>query len=209
MGGIQGGERASKLAVEMLANAFHEHPPENVPAFFETIAQKADQAVHDLTGEDGQRLEAGTTIVAAICNAEGLCWLSIGDSRLYLYRNGSMICPVKAHNYRLLLDRLLEAGRISEKGYQAELPKGDALISYLGIGNLSRMEMNLVPFQPQAGDRILLCSDGLYRNVTEAFLLEKLQDKESTLEDIILGLVAEAESNAENMDNTSIILISA
>jgi protein phosphatase len=170
------------------------------------MAVKMDQEVYEL--KDGEeRLEAGTTIVSVYIRGNELFWLSIGDSKIYLWRKGTMLCPVKPHNYRQMLQEYLESGRIDEEKYCAEVHKGEALTSYLGIGGIKKMEINQRPFVLERNDQILLCSDGLYKSISEQNISEILSSQ-MTLEAKVKKLVNDALiSGGVNQDNTSVILI--
>ena len=89
-----------------------------------------------------------------------------------------------------------------------EQKRANALISYLGLGGISRIELNISPFRLEPGDQILLCSDGLYRSVSEERIREILEmdlGEEGKAE----ALIQEAQENGkEKQDNTSVIVIS-
>lgn len=206
MGGMNGGERASELAVQKVTEAFFGQEIQNIPEFFKTAAYQADDAVY-LLSEDGKLLGAGTTIVSVLIRNGGLYWLSVGDSKIYIYRRGKMICPVREHNYRMLLDQMFAEGKIDSAAYSKELPKAEALVSYLGIGGLKYIEVNPSPFLLEPGDQILLCSDGLYKSLEEAAILAVL-DHRMALEVKVKMLLDQALANGgTKQDNTSIILI--
>ncbi|MCI9336858.1 MAG: serine/threonine-protein phosphatase [Lachnospiraceae bacterium] len=208
MGGMTGGEKASALAVRMLAETFFQREPSDVPGFYRGIVGDIDEAVYGLE-DNGKRLGAGTTIVAVTVRPEGLYWLSVGDSRIYLLRRGQMLCPVLAHNYRLLLDGMLAEGAIDEAKYRQELPKAEALISFLGVGGVERMEVNPNPFRLEEGDRILLCSDGLYKSLPDGRIQEILEGR-MQLGAKVRQLVEEAvQAGGRRQDNTSVILLQA
>lgn len=206
MGGMKGGERASELAVQMLVEAFFLQDETSIPEFYRNMAMKMDEAVYSLK-EGETPLGAGTTIVSAIVSEDGLYWLSVGDSKIYLYRRGQILCPVVEHNYRLLLDCMLKSGQITREKYECELHKGEALISFLGLGGISHMEINQRPFRLEPGDQILLCSDGLYKSVPEQEILNTLM-LQMSLEVKVKMLIDRALKNGgQNQDNTSVILM--
>lgn len=207
MGGMNGGEQASALAVQMLAEQFYEDSLEDIPFFLKNMAYKMDEAVYQIQ-DNGKRLQAGSTVVAVVLDECKLHWLSVGDSKLYLYRKGEMICPIQEHNYGMILNEKMINGQMSEEEYREEMKRGNALISYLGLGGISRMELNISPFFLEPGDQILLCSDGLYRSVAVERIREILSQNSSEQEKADM-LVEEAEKNGrEKQDNTSVILIS-
>ena len=206
MGGMEGGEKASALAVQMLAEQFYDEPLDNIPVFLRKMAYRMDEAVYRLQ-ENGQRLRAGTTVAAVIMDESRLHWLSVGDSRIYLCRRGEIVCPVKEHNYGTLLNELRSRGRIDEQVYMEEQKRASALISFLGLGRVSRIELNTIPFMVESGDQILLCSDGLYRSVTDERIAEILGGEDGP-EEKAARLVEEALTNGgDRQDNTSVILI--
>lgn len=208
MGGMEGGELASQTAVQILAEDFEMEIIEDIPDFYCRKAEKMDQAVAGLMNESGKRMHAGTTIVSAIITENKLYWLSIGDSRIYIIRGSEFVQVNQEHNYKMYLDSELKAGRISESNYQEQLVKGDALISYLGIGNVSLMDINQIPFQLQGGDAILLCSDGLYKRLDDAEILEIIQCDLPDVEEAAKELTRIVmEKTIGSQDNTSVILM--
>lgn len=206
MGGMNGGERASELAVQMLVEAFFTKEISFVPEFYRDMVKRMDEAVYNL--QDGDKLlGAGTTIVSIMIKDSGLYWLSVGDSKIYLCRGNQILCPVVEHNYKLLLDRMLASGQISRDKYESELPKAEALISFLGVGGVTYIETNQNPFRIEPGDQILLCSDGLYKSVSEQEILDVLQLSMS-LEVKAKMLIDKAlEIGGRKQDNTSLILL--
>ena len=209
MGGLEGGEIASKVAAETLArDYFDTWPIAHVPSFFREEALKMDQAVFELTGENGLPLEAGTTIVSVIVQNNGLYWLSVGDSRIYLIRNNEIVTVNQEHNYRMTLNAQLKDGIISRETYEKEDKKGDALISFLGMGNVSLMDLNQAPFLLEPGDMVLLCSDGLYRSLDEEKLLWTIRTNMPDIQRAAHCLTACAMDETESsLDNTSLVLL--
>lgn len=207
MGGMNGGEAASAEAVRILAEAFYTRTIEDVPAFFHQMAGEMDEKVFELRGEDDKPLGAGSTVVAVLIRGSHLYWLSVGDSKVYLYRGGEMLCPVREHNYRMILDQLLKQGQVTEEKYQSELKKGEALVSYLGIGGIRHEDRNVSPFLMEKGDQVLLCSDGLYKSLSEENIREVLRSS-GTLYQKAERLVREAAAiGGSRQDNTSVILL--
>ena len=121
-----------------------------------------DQAVNNLKNEDGRPLNGGTTVVAVVIENNKMYFLSVGDSKIYILRDNEILAVNREHNYRLSLDEKLKKGQITKEQYIAEEDQAEALISYLGMGNVSLMDINNEPFILQENDIVLLCSDGLY-----------------------------------------------
>lgn len=214
MGGLGGGEQASQTACDGLFHCFEksmkmqQKPPEPADFFLRT-AEILDGAVTGLHGNDGRPLGAGTTITAVLIRDEILYWLSVGDSKIYLIREGQIQCLTTPHNYHMLLRKRLQSGLITNEEYEQELPRREALVSYLGMGGLAYVDTPLKGIELQKGDLILLCSDGFYREYPEAALIQRLQlmDEDNFTEwaSILAGEVAAR--RPPHMDNTSLILI--
>lgn len=207
MGGLEGGEKASALAARTLAeDYFNSVPISNVPAFFRREGQKIDGIVSRLTDERGNDMDAGTTMVAAIIQDDILHFLSIGDSRIFFIRNDAIQPLNELHNYRLTMDRMLKEGSMSMAEYKKKGKQAEALISFLGMGDMALMDIKTIQLKDQ--DRILLCSDGLYRALSEKVILEVLNYHKFDMQMAAQALTDEASRRSKRgQDNTSVVLI--
>lgn len=209
MGGLNGGETASNTAVKSLAEAyFLEKQIRNIPEFLERQALKADEEVFLLEDETGEALQAGTTIASVIIQEGKLHWLSVGDSRIYIIRGDEIMAVNQEHNYRMKLDALLEGGSITEEEYKREEHRAEALISYIGMGNMSLMDINRQPFILEDEDIVLLSSDGLYRSLSDedilGIVLEAKEDTQSMAEQLTRMAMGDKQSG---QDNTSVVAL--
>ncbi|MBS1247657.1 MAG: hypothetical protein H6R48_446 [Proteobacteria bacterium] len=109
------------------------------------------------------------------------------------------------HVYARELDREAAAGRIAATE-AAEHPDRDALTSFLGMPDLDQVECNLQPVPLHPSDRVLLCSDGLYRNLSEAELAEELArpDPQAAAEALLGRALARPQPRQDNL--TAVIL---
>lgn len=207
MGGLEGGEKASALAARTLAeDYFNSVPISNIPAFLRREGQKIDGIVSRLTDERGNDMDAGTTMVAAIIQDDILYFLSIGDSRIFFIRNDAIQPLNELHNYRLTMDRMLKEGRMSMAEYKKKGKQAEALISFLGMGDMALMDIKTIQLKDQ--DRILLCSDGLYRALSEDVILEVLNYHKFDMQMAAQALTDEASRRSKRgQDNTSVVLI--
>lgn len=207
MGGLEGGEKASALAARTLAeDYFNSVPISNVPAFFRREGQKIDGIVSRLTDERGNDMDAGTTMVAAIIQDDILHFLSIGDSRIFFIRNDAIQPLNELHNYRLTMDRMMKEGSMSMAEYKKKGKQAEALISFLGMGDMALMDIKTIQLKDQ--DRILLCSDGLYRALSENVILEVLNYHKFDMQMAAQALTDEASRRSKRgQDNTSVVLI--
>ena len=144
MGGLMGGERASREAAGMLLKDYEtKQPSKNFADFLCREAVRMDSRVHGLKSRDGRRLDAGTTAVAVVVSKDGTAeWMSVGDSRIYLLRGDSLKQLTRDQNYRCFLEDSFEKGRsprsITIKRYRGKWLR--RLPAILAWGALRRSE---------------------------------------------------------------------
>ena len=150
---------------------------------------------------------AGTTLASVAISGNRLYWLSVGDSRIYIFRRNEMVQVTNDHNYFYRLNQQLADGLISRSKYHEEAGNGEALISFIGMGGILLMDLNEAGFSLQAGDTVLLCTDGLYRSVPDDEML-KIVVSSSTAEEAIRCLKKTIADKAYPwQDNYTCILI--
>lgn len=211
MGGLAGGEIASQNAVRMFIEDYEQvrHELTNFYSFFLEEMIEIDSMVAELTDEAGNLLSAGTTLVAVSVKNGNFQWISVGDSKIYILRGDSVYSMAMEHNYLTLLNQRLREGSISEEEYASEVGRGAALISYLGMGNISLMDAYPQPVPLMDGDIILLCSDGLYKALTERQITETVHSYPGNLDAAASALQEQAAIAAGvTQDNTSIVMLS-
>ena len=163
MGGARGGQLASASAVDIL-RAYYAHylvhgREMQDSAWMREAAEAADNMVHGLRDAGGNPLGAGTTLVAVSAVRDYFGWISVVAVSLKKLRQETLVRATTDHNYMMHLDLQRSAGKISEDTYARESKSGDALISFIGMGGLLMEDISDKPFR--------LCSDGLYRTVTD------------------------------------------
>lgn len=208
MGGMEGGEIASQTAASGLAEDFAKEFVTDIPAFLAAEAVKLDQMVYNLTNGEGQRMNGGTTMVAVVVQGNRLYYLSVGDSRIYILRGDEMVQVNRDHNFKLRLDMQLKNGQINEEEYVGKMNQGEALISYLGMGDVSLMDVNQEPFILNDGDVVLLCSDGLYKRLPEPDIREIIKRELPDVDKAACELTNTVmERTTKSQDNTTVILV--
>ena len=205
MGGMKDGERASHLAMELFVKDCKAMQAwEGVPALLYEEMLKIDDAVYNISESAGG---AGTTLVGVLARRNQMYWASVGDSRIYIHRNNEMLQVTRDHNYLLNLKEMAARGEITPDEIEAHHQK-EALISYMGIGSLSLMDINQNPFILRNGDMVLLCSDGLYKSLSDQEIREIMRNNFINPEEAAKELVLTAfERNRERQDNTSVVLL--
>lgn len=208
MGGMNGGDKASRCAVQMLLQDYKnmENKIQDIPCFFETEVVKLDNAIYSLTDSAGNVLRAGSTIVAIVVQQDELYWLTVGDSRIFVLRGNEIVPVNQKHNYKLQLDEMLKEKCISKYIYERELKHADKLISYLGVGDVSIWDINETPLKLKTGDYILLCSDGITNTITEEELQVLIQ-REDSIEESVKKITRRIRQNQGGQDNATCILV--
>ncbi len=209
MGGLNGGEIASNTAVRKLVEDFGRVKAfGDVPEFLKREVIMLDECVADLEDEHGNALGGGCTLVCVVTMGNGMYFITAGDSRIYIIRDNAIQAINRDHNFRLQLDTMLKTGQITEKDYEMQENQAEALISYLGMGNISLMDSNTEPFYLEEGDMILLCSDGLYKRLSNDQILDIVLDNQNSMQQIAERLnQVVMQLTQRNQDNTSIILL--
>lgn len=207
MGGMANGGQASATAIQMIKDTFEqirEDREVNVPNFLISGIQTIDKTIHEFPKEEGRG--SGTTMVTVLIEGDNLYWASVGDSRIYIYRGNTLTQVTRDHNYMLRLQELVDQGTITQEEADTNRQR-EALISFLGIGNVSLMDVNMDPFTLQSGDIILLTSDGMTK-VLSAVQIKDILSENSSVEDKAKKLVeAAVEQNLRSQDNTTVALL--
>ena len=182
MGGLSNGGEISSLAVKSCYNLFYELPEYKKPS--DMLLEMAKAANYNVNMYLRNRQRSGSTLAASIIRDGYLYFLTIGDSHIYLYRNGGMFLLNREHVYREELALSAINGEVA-----MEQVKGDkqskSLTSYLGVGEISHMDRNEDGIKLLAGDKILLCSDGVYGTISESQMEAALrQDVHSAVHQI-------------------------
>ncbi len=164
MGGLSDGDRMSQIVVVNMLQGFDESDPQDPPSsVLMGLINRANEEVNKDLGSDkiGQ---CGSTVVAAIIRDRKMSWISVGDSHIYVWREGQLYKVNKDHNYASQLDERAERGEISIEEAMSD-PQRAALTSFIGMGELDAIDQNITPLDLKPGDRVLLMSDGVYGTV--------------------------------------------
>jgi len=163
LGGHQGGEVASKLAVTTLMTAFLSKP-ELSPTALQGYLAQAQEALLQRQRQEPRLLGMRTTIVVLLANEAAALWGHVGDSRLYHFRHGQICSWTKDHSVPQALANFGEI-RPEEIRFHEDRHR---LLRALGQENAFRPTIlpDTVPFQ--SGDAFLLCTDGFWELVLES-----------------------------------------
>lgn len=155
MGGHAAGEVASQAAIEELVQAEHD-PGDNDP--LEALGKAlraANDRIRALVVDDPEREGMGTTVTAFLWTGKALAKGHIGDSRAYVLRDGDLIKVTHDHTF---VQSLIDEGRITPEEAAVHPARSLILKALQGQPDIDP-DLDLV--EVQAGDRVLVCSDGL------------------------------------------------
>ena len=157
MGGHNGGYQASRRAVDSVLRGFGSSALDADPAgLLEALVDGANQEVHALSASSPRFEGCGTTLVVMICERESVHYAHVGDSRLYRLRGATLEQLTEDHS---LIRLLVLAGALTAEEAAVD-PRGHVLSQ--AVGSSLTLDIDITANVPlQAGDRFLLCSDGL------------------------------------------------
>jgi PPM family protein phosphatase len=200
IGGYEGGEIASRMAVDITIEAYRESPPGwGAGKRLHRAVQRANIEIHNRAIAVPELRRMGTTLIAAVVDGGMLSAAHVGDCRLYLARRGRISQITKDHTAVAERVRmgLMSAARARNH------PERSMLNRSLGkdlIVSVDRLSMPLVQ-----GDRVLLCSDGLY-NVLEERELEHLLHS-GDAETACKGLIGSANARGSGDNLTAAVFV--
>ncbi|WP_278235920.1 PP2C family serine/threonine-protein phosphatase [Isoptericola sp. AK164] len=200
MGGHAGGDIASSLAISALAPLdTPEHGPDQALHDLEETVERARQDLVHASEIDPDLAGMGTTVTALLRSGNTLAMAHLGDSRAYLLRDGTLTQVTVDHTF---VQHLVDTGRISPDEAETH-PQRNVVMRVLGD-----FDVDLTPDmsirEARAGDRWLLCSDGLSGFVPVDQITEVLGECESPDEaaDLLITLAMTAGST----DNITVVV---
>jgi len=163
MGGHEGGQEASRIAVETIQEVFADTPDADVQSLLTIGFQIAHERILEYAAVHPQLHGMGTTATAIAIREKELYYAHVGDSRLYLVRGANISRLTQDHSY---VGRLVQNGVISAQ--EAEIhPQRHILTAALGAGAELWPETPQHAIELQNGDVLILCTDGLWSLLSE------------------------------------------
>ena len=200
MGGTKGGAIASSLAVDVVLSEISKDEFVDRDLIVSSI-KTANTKVFEKSAEEPELRGMGTTVVGLIFKEDKLYIANVGDSRAYRIRDKQAKCITKDHT---LVTELIRTGAITED--QADNhPVSHMLTRSLGPGPDLDVDCWEYEYGPASNDYYLICSDGLYNQVTEEEIAS-IVSSSSSLNDAVEELVKKANSKG-GPDNITAILV--
>ncbi len=182
MGGQAAGEVASSEVISTLVTLDDDVPGSDLLTTLGQAVQYANDQLRGMVEEDPQLEGMGTTLTALLWTGQRLGLVHVGDSRAYLLRDGMLTQITQDHTW---VQRLVDEGRITEEEATTH-PQRSLLMRALGSGD--HVEPDLSVREVRAGDRYLICSDGLSGVVSHQTMEETLasyQGPQETVQELI------------------------
>ncbi len=201
MGGASGGRVASTIAVEEVLKYFQNDPNIEPDVALKEAVEIAASAILDQAEEDPSLSGMGTTCVCILALNGYLFAAHVGDSRIYLHRNGKLQRLTRDHT---AVQRLVEAGILTDEEAKNH-PRQNVLSRVLGSEHPLYVELLGPPIKFQNGDKVLLCSDGLHGEISDDKIAEILN--ETPVKEVAQRLV-DAAKEAGGNDNITVQVLS-
>lgn len=204
MGGHDGGEVASELAVATMARIAREREAaleegrERIESMLHDAFVRANNAVKDEADRKGN--DMGTTLVGLLIHAGRHAYVAnVGDSRAYLFRDGALHQISTDHSF---VQKLVERGKITKEEARNH-PQSNILLRTVGTERDVEVDLFRVTLEP--GDRVLICSDGLWGEVEDedlAGILATYNDPRAAARELV-----RASHQGGGKDNCTLILV--
>jgi len=205
MGGHDRGEVAAQVAVDTLFEATRikltrtdERDVQTLRSLLRDSFQIANQAVVATGAEHDSNM--GTTLCAALVHGEKHAIIAnVGDSRVYLVREGEMRQISQDHS---LVAYLVQLGELSDEEARNH-PSGNILVR--SIGSVDEVEIDLFHLETQSGDRLMLCSDGLWGEIPDNELLATMAEHPSPTE--CCSALVDLANDHGGRDNSTLVVV--
>ena len=213
MGGQAAGEVASKLGIDVLLNYFRqaagsgEYPAVGAPvdgispegAALASAIRLANQTIYETGQQKESSAGMGSTIVAALIKGNALARANVGDSRIYLIRQG--IIQQLTQDHSLVMEQVRRGYLTREQAEQSDMQN----IILKALGSEEAVEPDVEDLVVVSGDILLLCSDGLTKYVRDEEILQRVTSA-ATLEQSCDSLIQTAKDRGGD-DNVTCLLL--
>lgn len=199
MGGHNAGEVAASIAIEACRTYFmNDKGRDDYETLLTEAVQAANLAVYEKGEEVTEYAHMGTTICAAVICQHQLSIAHVGDSRIYLFREGKLLQLTQDHS---LVADMVRQGLLTPEEALVH-PDRNTLTRAVGTDETIAVDTRTISLY--AGDRILLCSDGLTK-MMDIESMEAILAEEGTVREVAEKLVNTANDNG-GADNITLTL---
>lgn len=205
MGGLSDGDKVSqKIVATMRSDAARIRPGQTDNVLCQMVAH-ANQEINRMLGS-ARQYKSGSTVLAVLIEKNTMQWITVGDSRIYLCRGGSLIQLNREHVYYVELLKQAINGKLSF-AEAAHDPQAERLSSFIGMGDLKHVDFCLNKLHLREGDRILLMSDGVFNTLSEEEIAKAVQAAGDTAQAVASLEQEVLQKNVPNQDNFTCVLL--
>ncbi len=208
MGGHVGGAEASDLLCKTFVKEYKEYPRASgsIVDRLHHCLRKANAAIAAEVAKNPALASMGSTLVAAVVSSEGLNWISVGDSPLWLFHEGQLKRLNADHSMASELDELVAEGRMTAEEAEQD-PRRNMLNSAVMGDRIEMINESGQPVAVEKGDLVVLASDGLL-TLDKPKIARILQEKQDApLEDSVKALIQAVEAAGHPyQDNVTVLL---
>ena len=205
MGGQVGGDTASRTVIKTFIETYSDTTG-LISDRLRACLKAANNALSSAIGAHPALDGMGTTVVAVVISQRGLEWISVGDSPLWLFREGQLRRLNADHSMAAVFADLVAVGRMTEEEAATD-PKRHALRSAVMGDDIHLIDVSSQPVALKRGDRVVLASDGLLTLADDeiARILQTMQA--APLSEVADALIQAVEDAAHlHQDNTTVLL---
>ena len=204
MGGGNRGDYASKITVDFITNEFKKQKKFFFKFMIKFWLRKLINKINKIIFNDNKNSKiysnTGTTVIIAVVHKNNLIIVNIGDSRAYLHKNNSLIHLSEDQSYINFLKKTNQIKKEEIKKYQNQ---NNILLNALGTYPSVMFKLKSIKYKIGS---VLLCSDGLYNNLTEKEIIKILNSKKNAKEKVA-ELIKKANLNGGSDNITAALLI--
>ncbi len=199
MGGHNAGDYASNKAIDLVKESIAGNlKAEAVPAIYQGITI-ANETIYQEASADKEKAGMGTTMVAATVDSDLMRVANVGDSRLYVVRDGKLQQVTQDHS---VIGEMVRKGEMQKEEAQHH-PRRNLITR--AVGAEEKVRVDFFDVELSGVEAVLMCTDGLTTMVDESCILEIMTSKDS-VEDKVARLIQGA-NDAGGRDNITVLII--
>lgn len=190
MGGHVGGDEASNLVNNVFYETFISHDYDIADCLSLSL-NKANNAIAERVQASPEKQGMGTTLIGAVITGAQLYWVSVGDSPMWVLRDGVLTRLNKDHSMAPLLDKMAKMGELTEEEALSDATRNQLRSAVMGE-NVDLVDLSITPFDLQDGDVVVLATDGV-ETLNHDRLIDVLEKNRQTPDQAATSLLQNVE----------------
>lgn len=199
LGGHNGGDFASKYCVENVKDYIKNHKGDSIISTIRSAITTVNEGIREKAKADEGLKGCGTTIVLSTIENDILYIANVGDSRLYVIKNGKLTQITEDHS---VVEEMIKSGIIKKEEARFNPHKNKVTRA---LGAEPDIEVDFFEVKLEKGDRVFLCSDGV-SNMMDERILEEITSADKELPEICKILIDTAVNNGGKDDATVVMI---